>query len=119
MTSIIFLSAYIICVTISGTQIYKITMLCYCPYCINELPETLINGVTFCEKCSRILTSNKLDELLSAFKLLKKGKYKNYDQLKFDLQLSTEDFNFVVNCFELDEMTLDEFTKKAKALHIT
>jgi Zn-finger protein len=93
-------------------------MICYCPYCVTELPETLINGVTFCDNCSRIIISNKLEELLSAYKLLKKGKYNNYDQMRFHLQLNKDDFNFVLDCFEKDELTVEEFVKKAKALYI-
>ena len=93
-------------------------MICHCPYCLTELPETLINGVTFCEKCSRILTSNKPEELLSAYKLIKRGTYKNYDQLKFHLQLSKDDLDFIVDCYEKDELSAEEFYIKAKSLYI-
>jgi hypothetical protein len=92
-------------------------MICCCPYCLHQLPEILIDGVTFCENCSRIITSNKLDELLCAYKLIKKRKYPNYDQLKFHLQLSKEDLNYIVDCYEKDDLTIDEFIKKTKTLY--
>jgi hypothetical protein len=91
-------------------------MICYCPNCLHYLPETLIDGVTFCEACSKIIISNKTEELISAYKLIYKEKYKNYDQLKFHLQLSRDDMDYLLNAYEKEFYSIEEFAKKTKAL---
>lgn len=106
--------AYICCVKNKIT----LQMICCCPHCVHQLPSNLIDGVTFCENCSRIIVSNKLDELLAAYKLIKKGKYSNYNQMKFHLQLNKKDFDYIIDCYETELLTIDEFIKKTKTLYI-
>lgn len=92
-------------------------MICYCPNCLHFLPETLVDGVTFCPSCTTIITSNKTNELIAAYKLIYKEKYKNLDQLKFHLQLSKEDMNYLLNCYENEYYSIEEFSKKTKTLY--
>jgi uncharacterized Zn finger protein (UPF0148 family) len=45
-------------------------MISYCPFCANALPEKLIDGVIFCPKCNRMITSSDENILLSAYRQL-------------------------------------------------
>jgi len=90
-------------------------MICYCPFCSSTLPETLIDGVTFCQKCSRIINSTKQNELVSAYRLLVKNQYSNMTQFKTHLRLSKNDFDLLIDCFENEDLSVEEFEKKIKA----
>jgi hypothetical protein len=84
-------------------------MICYCPYCVNDLPEPLKNGVIFCSKCVRTIYSDKESELISAFKFLKKRPSINWQQVRFHLQLNDQDLNILKTCLEEDDLTHQEF----------
>ena len=88
-------------------------MLGYCPHCVELLPEKLIDGIIFCPACSRMIKSNMTNTLVSAYRVLKKNKFCNHKQLKFELQLSQEELDFLLQAFE-DEMSVEEFSKKLK-----
>jgi hypothetical protein len=88
-------------------------MICYCPYCSNDLPEKLIEGVIFCSKCNRCILSSRENELLSAFRFMKKNPYYNHSQFKHFTNISNEDLEFVEN--NLDEnLSVEEFQRKVK-----
>lgn len=87
-------------------------MLYTCPYCTEPFPNPCINGVVFCSKCVRVVESDKKNQYLSAYRLIKKNKYSNYDQLKCHLRLSEEDTAFLVNCYEKENLSVEEFEKK-------
>jgi uncharacterized Zn finger protein (UPF0148 family) len=89
-------------------------MICHCPYCINDLPESLSNGVIFCPKCSRTIVSDKETELISAFKFIKKSHIKNWQKIKYDLQLDDADIEFLKNCIEENDINNQEFEKLVK-----
>jgi len=91
-------------------------VICYCPYCTNDLPEPLRNGVIFCQKCSRIITSDKENELISAYKFIKKSNQVNWNQLKFYLKLEEDDLNFLKKCVEEEELNPQEFEIKIKKM---
>lgn len=113
VASIFFCCIYILCLNLAQNN----NMICYCPSCLHFLPETLVDGVTFCQHCNTIITSNKANELIAAYKLIYKEKYKNLDQLKFHLQLSKEDMKYLSDCYEIEYFTIEEFAKMTKALY--
>lgn len=88
-----------------------ISMIYYCPYCSSSFPNPLKNGVCFCQKCERVIESNKKNELLSAFRGMKKLLFSNYNQMKFELILCQEDVNFLCACYE-DQLSFEEFEKE-------
>jgi hypothetical protein len=88
-------------------------MICYCPYCSESLPKILVNGVSFCINCNKIIISSEQNELISAYRLLKKRVYVNNEQVKYDLRLDTEKINFLFNCLD-EEYSVEEFEKIIK-----
>lgn len=98
-----------------STAINSNSMLCYCPFCADTLPEKLIDGVIFCPKCSRMVETSWENHLLSAFRQARKNKFSNYKQLKFDLQMNEKDFEFVIRAYE-DQLSIDEFQKVIRKL---
>jgi hypothetical protein len=89
-------------------------MICYCPYCSNDLPEKLMDGVIFCQKCNRCILSSRENELLSAFRFMKKNPHYNHLQLKHLLKMSNNDMEFLEE--QLDEnLSVEEFQKKIVA----
>lgn len=91
-------------------------MICYCPYCVSDLPEPLKNGVIFCSKCVRTISSDKESELISAFKFLRKKPSINWQQIKFHLQLDDSDLDMLRSCIEEDDMTNQEFEVYVKKM---
>ena len=91
-------------------------MISYCPFCAEPLPEKLIDGFILCPKCNKIIDSSHKNKLLAAFKVLKKKQCCNLKQFKFEMQMNDADFEFVVNAYEVDCLTIQEFEKKVKAL---
>lgn len=91
-------------------------MISTCPYCVSDLPANLQNGIIFCPKCTRTICSNKENELLSAFRHIKKKQSANWQQLKCHLDLDDSDLEILKKCFEEDDMTQQEFEKYIKKL---
>lgn len=91
-------------------------MISYCPFCSEMLPERLIDGLILCPKCNKIIESSRKNILLSAFKILKKKQHTNFKQFKFELQLNDADFELVIEAFEIDCFSVQEFEKKIKTL---
>lgn len=91
-------------------------MISHCPFCAEVLPEKLIDGFILCPKCNKIINSSHANELLAAFKVLKKKQGCNLKQFKFEMQMNDADFDFVVNAFEIDCLSVQEFEKKIKTL---
>lgn len=89
-------------------------MICFCPYCSNSLQKPLYNGVSFCEKCSRIIVSTKENELLSFYRVMISNLYHNENQFKSALQIDPEDYEFIKSCAD-DGLSMDEFTKYLKS----
>lgn len=89
-------------------------MICYCPFCVNDLPDNLKDGVIFCPKCSRVIYSNKENELISAFRFLKKKPTHNWNQLKFQLGLDESDVELLRFSLEEQEYSVHEFEKYIK-----
>jgi hypothetical protein len=88
-------------------------MICYCPYCSETLPKILVNGVSFCNHCNKIIISSEENELVSAYRLLKKRIYVNDQQVKHDLRLDIDKINFLFNCLD-EEYSIEEFEKIVK-----
>ncbi len=88
-------------------------MICYCPHCANTLPKKLVDGVSFCSNCERVIVSTKENELISAYRVLKNRVYTNYNQLKSDLKLANEAFDLICYCFE-EGYSVEEFEKELK-----
>ena len=91
-------------------------MICYCPYCTNDLAEPLKNGVIFCQKCSRIVTSDKQSEIISAYKFIKKQTVINWNKVKFYLQLNDADIDLLRKCYEEEELSPQEFENYIKKI---
>jgi hypothetical protein len=81
-------------------------MISYCPFCADILPERLIDGFILCPKCNKIIESSRKNILLAAYKILKKKQYTNLKQFKFE----------ILEAYEIDCLTLQEFEKKIKTL---
>ena len=88
-------------------------MISYCPFCANALPEKLIDGVIFCPKCNRMITSSDENILLSAYRQLLKNKFATHKQFRYDLQISDEHFKIIMNAFD-EDLSVQEFQKKLK-----
>ena len=86
-------------------------MLCNCPYCATDFPDPCFNGFIFCSHCQRIVESDKKNQYLSAYRLIKMHKYSNYDQLKCHLKLTEEDLCFLVDCYEMKNLSVEDFEK--------
>jgi hypothetical protein len=91
-------------------------MISYCPFCADILPERLIDGFILCPKCNKIIESSRKNILLAAYKILKKKQYTNLKQFKFEMQLDDADFEIILEAYEIDCLTLQEFEKKIKTL---
>ncbi len=94
-------------------------MICYCPFCANELPEVLVDGAIFCPKCSRIILSSKENEYLAAYRIIKQKRYTNQDQLKQHLRISKKELDDLIEIYENQNYSAEEFEKKLKAGAIT
>jgi len=92
-------------------DVYITLMLCNCPYCATVFPTPCINGFVFCSKCQRVIESDKRNQYISAYRLIKMNKYSNYDQLKCHLRLSEEDLKYLLECYEAKNLTVEEFEK--------
>ena len=93
-------------------------MICYCPFCSQSLPEKLIDGLILCPKCNRLIESTPEHKLLAAYRILKRNRTTNLKQFKFELQLSEKEFNYVVDCYDNEFLSVEEFQKKLKASDI-
>lgn len=89
-------------------------MICYCPYCVNELPEILVDGVIFCPKCNRVITSTKENEYLAAYRVIVKSRSTNYNQLRQHLKISPKDMEKLLHVYEENNYSVEEFEKKLK-----
>jgi hypothetical protein len=87
-------------------------MIFNCPHCSSLFPEPCVNGVIFCSNCCRMVESDKRSKFLSAYRLIKKNKYSNYDQLKCHLRLTEDDLSFLLACYENENLSVEEFEKK-------
>ena len=87
-------------------------MLVNCPYCASLFPEPCVNGVIFCSHCCRVIESDRKNQFLSAYRLIRKQKYSNYDQFKHHLRLSEDDLRFLLSCYEEENLSVEEFEKK-------
>jgi len=90
-------------------------MICYCPYCSESLPRVLVNGVSFCNHCTKMIISSEQNELVSAYRLLKKRIYINEQQVRYDLRLDSNKIKFLFECF-YEEYSVEEFEKIVKNL---
>ncbi len=91
-------------------------MICSCPYCVNDLPDKLKNGVIFCPNCLRVIKSDRFTELIAAFKYCKKTNSTNWKQIQFALELNDADLEIIKNSIEEDDLTYSEFESKIKKL---
>lgn len=89
-------------------------MICYCPHCGNELPEILVDGIIFCPNCNRTIMSSKENQFIAAYRVLKKGTYTNYNQLRQHLKMSQKDLDQIIELFEENNYSVEEFAKKIK-----
>jgi hypothetical protein len=92
-------------------------MILYCPFCANSLNEPLYRGISFCDKCERMVESNRKNKLLSGFRICLKNTGKNIEKIKFDLKIQKEDFDIISKY--LDECySFEEFQKEINKLDI-
>jgi len=70
-------------------------MILHCPHCLEQFDIPLLDGIKWCDKCERMILSNRKNLLLSAFRILKKNHGKNMEKIRYDLKLSDEDFQIV------------------------
>jgi hypothetical protein len=70
----------------------------------------LHNGVSFCEKCTRIIVSTKENELLSFYRIMISNLYANENQFKSALKITQEDYDIIKSCAD-DGLNMDEFIK--------
>ena len=87
-------------------------MIFNCPHCSSQFPEPCVNGVIFCSNCCRVVESDKRNQYISAYRLIRKHKYSNYDQLKCHLKLTEDDLNFLLKCYEHENLSVEDFEKK-------
>jgi hypothetical protein len=87
-------------------------MLVNCPYCASNFPIPCLNGFIFCARCERVVESDKKNIFMSAYRLIKKNHYSNYDQLKCHLRLTEDDLSFLLSCYEKENLSIEEFEKK-------
>lgn len=91
-------------------------MILYCPFCANSLNEPLYRGISFCDKCERMVESNRKNKLLSGFRICLKNTGKNIEN-KVWFKNSKEDFDIISKY--LDECySCEEFQKEINKLDI-
>jgi hypothetical protein len=96
-------------------------MMLHCPFCSNQFEKPLVYGIKFCNKCERMIESNRKNKLLSGFRVCLKNTGKNIEKIKFDLKLSEQDFEiiskYIDECYsfqefekEINQMNLDQIS---------
>jgi hypothetical protein len=83
-------------------------MILVCPFCGQESPHPLIDGLASCNHCNRIYDGSLSNRLLSASWLVKKSNYHGIEQLISDTKLPEHEailvYSFMIeNCYSYDD----------------
>lgn len=94
-------------------------MIISCPNCGHNLPNGLVDGITFCENCQSSVDSSRTNRIMSAAWMAIQQKPEDIDRISVKLKLS-EIEAILVEAFILDNCyTIEEFRLVIKELGIS
>lgn len=85
-------------------------MMRLCPYCGHALPEVLTDGISACQKCSRVFSSTPENVLISAAWMAKKYPG-SIDRLKAECGLDQSQAELVYELMTDEGCSIEEFRK--------
>jgi len=89
-----------------------------CPFCGEQMPEKLIDGLASCPKCTRVFTNSLPTRLLSASWLVRNNRYHGIEHLISDTRLAEPEAIFVYSFIAENCYSHEEFLKVLKQFKI-
>ena len=82
-----------------------------CPFCGNKLSQKLRDGITTCDHCGRIFTSNSTTKILSAAWNVRNWHVQDPETLRKQCELTDEELALVSEYVVANQLTHDEFIR--------
>ncbi len=93
-------------------------MIYICPFCGHQLRRELVDGLTACNHCNRMIDSSVYNKLLSGFWVIKQQPHIDFEKFKFHSGLSEAEA-IIAYAFANDHCySLDEFQKALKTIGV-
>ena len=95
-------------------------MILFCPYCGYRLKIPLINGLSTCDSCNRLFSSDETSKILSYSWMCRKQNINNKDILKSLSKdsLGENAINIINHYIIENNYSHDEFLKAIKSLNL-